>query len=430
MKILVTGPYGFVGSQIVAELINNGYEVIGCAKNIKFAKRIFPQLTMIHSDFNNDLTPNSWIPRLKDIDVVINCVGLLTGTSAEMWRIHYEAPRALFEACQVSNVKKIIQISALGVDKSEVLFAQTKKAADDILKSIEVSSVVIRPSLVYGSGSFGGTSLFRGLAGLPGFIPIPAKKEAVLQPIHIKDLAQAVVNIIKIKSSEKYKIVNAVGSERYTLFKIILLMRQWLGFGKARKIKVPVSIIKGFAKLGDWLKLTFNSTLYQMSHTNNVATLEETQQFSQILGHQPKDFQEGLTLQPSYVQDRWHARLYFLRPALRLSIGFLWFYTGIISLIGYPHALSFMLLKKVGIESYQALVLYSASLVDIVLGIFTFLGKKIPLVGSIQIILILIYTLIITVKIPEFWLHPFAPIAKNIPLLIATMIMIGMESKR
>lgn len=430
MKILVTAPYGFIGSQIVAELITNGFDVIGCAKNVKYAKRIFPQINMIYCDFIKDINPDVWESRLQNIDVVINCVGILNAPQKEMWRIHYDAPRALFEACQRTNVKKIIQVSALGVDKATVSFAQSKKAIDDYLFTSTVASVVLRPSLVYGTGSFGGTSFFRGLAGLPGFIPIPSTIDSQMQPIHIKDLAQAVVNLVKNDLPEKHLILNAVGCDRTTFFQIICCIRQWLGFGYAIKVKIPEMILKLTTKVGDWFKLTLNSALYQMALRNNVASEEETQRFAAILGRKPKNFQEGLAQQPSYVQDRWHARLYFLRPLLRISLGFLWLYSGLVSLFGYPHQLSFELLSQVGITSHQELFLYGASIIDILLGFFTLAGKKIVLVGLLQIIFTVIYSLLITIKLPEYWLHPFAPVAKNIPLIIATLIMMGMESKR
>jgi hypothetical protein len=33
-----------------------------------------------------------------------------------------------------------------------------------------------------------------------------------------------------------------------------------------------------------------------------------------------------------------------------------------------------------------------------------------------------IYSLMIAVKLPEFWLHPFGPLLKNIPFLLSIVI--------
>ena len=37
--------------------------------------------------------------------------------------------------------------------------------------------------------------------------------------------------------------------------------------------------------------------------------------------------------------------------------------------------------------------------------------------------LILGYTAIITIALPEFWLHPYGPVLKNLPLLAALWLL-------
>jgi len=47
-------------------------------------------------------------------------------------------------------------------------------------------------------------------------------------------------------------------------------------------------------------------------------------------------------------------------------------------------------------------------------------------VGAVQIILIILYTLFITIFIPHYWLEPFGSIVKNIPLFVSTLMMMAM----
>ena len=101
-----------------------------------------------------------------------------------MWNIHYEAPKAIFEACVEQGIKKIIQISALGIDKVDVPYAKSKLAIDNYLQTLDIDSTIVRPGLVYGKGAYGGSSLFRGLAGLPFILPMPGRAEQLQQPIH------------------------------------------------------------------------------------------------------------------------------------------------------------------------------------------------------------------------------------------------------
>ena len=37
--------------------------------------------------------------------------------------------------------------------------------------------------------------------------------------------------------------------------------------------------------------------------------------------------------------------------------------------------------------------------------------------------LIVAYSIIIAIRLPEFWLHPFGPLLKNVPLLAAILLL-------
>ncbi|MHB1949377.1 MAG: DoxX-like family protein [Gammaproteobacteria bacterium] len=125
------------------------------------------------------------------------------------------------------------------------------------------------------------------------------------------------------------------------------------------------------------------------------------------------------------------ARLYFLRPLLRLSIAFIWIFSGIISLIPSSLPISIDLMTQSHIpDSLQTLILYLSSGIDILLGIATLCNFRLLLIGSLQCFFIFVYTIFISIFLPEYWLHPFAPIAKNIPLIISTLIMMALESER
>lgn len=104
--------------------------------------------------------------------------------------------------------------------------------------------------------------------------------------------------------------------------------------------------------------------------------------------------------------------------AARLVIGAVWLVTGALSLGIYPQADSLQLLGRVGLQGTAAVVsLHLATTLDILLGLLTIFrpGKRL---WQIQAMLIVAYTLIITLRLPEFWLHPFGPILKNLPIFL------------
>jgi len=55
------------------------------------------------------------------------------------------------------------------------------------------------------------------------------------------------------------------------------------------------------------------------------------------------------------------------------------------------------------------------------------MGYRIRIVVSLQLLLMVGYMAIITLSLPELWSHLFGPITKNLPLMVATLIMLVFE---
>ena len=102
---------------------------------------------------------------------------------------------------------------------------------------------------------------------------------------------------------------------------------------------------------------------------------------------------------------------------IRMVLATIWLVTGLLSLGIYPEQQSLELIARLGVFDTPARVmLYLAAALNIILGLLTiFLPQKI--LWLLQAMLVSMYTLLITVWLPEFWLHPFGPILKNIAVL-------------
>lgn len=111
------------------------------------------------------------------------------------------------------------------------------------------------------------------------------------------------------------------------------------------------------------------------------------------------------------------------RRLIRLTLAAMWLATGALSLGIYPRADSLSLLERVGLHGTTALItLYLAAALDIVLGLLT-LFRPSQFLWQAQAMLIVAYTLIISLWLPEFWLHPFGPILKNLPVLMLLWLL-------
>ncbi|MDA8562158.1 SDR family oxidoreductase, partial [Gammaproteobacteria bacterium] len=426
--ILITGANGFIAREIIANLSLLKHEIIACVRSKSFIN--IPCSKLIEIDFKKKISEKSWAPYLENIDAVINCAGVFqTARDKTMWDIHYNTPKALFNACKNSGVKKIIQISALGIDKVDTLYAKTKLAADKYLESININSTIIRPSLVYSKGSYGGTSLLRGLSGFPFIIPVPGQSKSMQQPIHIDDLTHIVAKSLELPGKQ---ILHAAGNEKLTLNKLLFKLRNWLGFKKVKTLVIPNIALRIGAKIGNFIHNSqMSETGIKMLSIDLTANKEEELNLINTIKFKPRGYSDGLNCMVSSVQDRWHAKLYFLKPLLCISIAFIWIFSGIVTLLPESSSIYFDLLNKSKIPiPLQEVSLYTFSIIDIFLGLATLFNFKLIYTGIIQISIILFYTLIISILTLDLWIHPLAPLAKNIPILTAILVMMALENDK
>ena len=109
-------------------------------------------------------------------------------------------------------------------------------------------------------------------------------------------------------------------------------------------------------------------------------------------------------------------------PYLPLSLAILWLWSGLQPVLAAPQE-SLQLLARIGVPSaLQWPLLCAASAWDVLLGILILTPlRRLPALWLLQSASIAAYTLIIACCLPAYWLHPFAPLVKNLPLLALTV---------
>ncbi len=115
--------------------------------------------------------------------------------------------------------------------------------------------------------------------------------------------------------------------------------------------------------------------------------------------------------------------------AARLSLSFLWIFTGITSVF-FSFEYSYELLESGGVTGVLAsFCIYSGSLLDVVIGIWLVTGKYLKRCYQLQLLVVVLYSLILTIIEPNFWMHPFGPLTKNIPILVMIYYLYVNESQ-
>jgi uncharacterized protein YbjT (DUF2867 family) len=419
--ILITGATGFIGSHLVEALAGAGYKVV-CA--VKSPPREDPgRFPFIRVDYTCDFDIDVWKPRLEGVEVVINAVGIIREHGRQTFEaLHDRAPRALFAACAAADVK-VVQISALGADENaRSRYHLSKKAADDALLALQNRAVIVQPSLVYGPG---GTSakLFNLIASLP-VIPLPGSGNQQIQPIHVDDLTQAVVALVE---TDRYlgQRIPLVGPEPLALRRYLSELRRLMGFGPATFLHVPIPLIDITAQFGQRLgKGLLDVETWQMLQRGNTADSGSTRE---LLGREPRPVSK-FTSRWETEELRVSALLSWLQLVLRMSLAAVWLVAGIVSMGVYPVDESYAMLARVGITgSIAPVALYGAAALDFAFGLGTLFLQHRRLLWIAQATLIGVYTITITFFLPEFWLHPFGPLIKNLPILAAILLLYELE---
>lgn len=252
MNILVCGANGFIGRHIVLALVNAGHQVT-CAAS-RPADNGLPFMPV---DFAADRSVKLWRGRVAGFDAVVNAVGVLRDSARRpMHAVHEDTPAALFEACALEQVQRVVHLSATNIDHNPTEYARSKRAAEAALVALlPRAGIALRPCLVMGAGS-DATELFKHLARLP-WLPLPASvANARVQPLHVCELAAAVVHLVGHPAPTG--VVAFGGAQELSLRELLDTLRrmqQGPRYRAARVIQVPEWMAAASARIGDWLPL-------------------------------------------------------------------------------------------------------------------------------------------------------------------------------
>ncbi|WP_394753595.1 NAD(P)H-binding protein [Crenothrix sp.] len=292
MKILVCGATGFVGRHLTSALRATGNTVVRGVR-----KPSHPDDIAV--DYCKDTIKEDWLPKLAGIDAVVNAVGVLRDSAAQPMALLLEqTPIALFSACEEAGVKRIVQISALGIDKGiETPYFQKRRAPEAFLNNMPhaIRHLILRPSVIYGEDG-ASAKLFRFLAELPVH-SLPAGGKQRLQPVNIDDICIAVTRWIADDHAQS-QTVSAVGLEATDMRGMLDSYRKQLHHSEAVHVYIPGILIKLTALMGDVIPASpLCSDTLAMLNAGNEA---DSTAFSHLLGHPPRSYQNFIVKDKSH----------------------------------------------------------------------------------------------------------------------------------
>lgn len=194
LKILVTGGTGYIGGELIPELVARGYQVrIMVRKYLPTHKLRWPTAEIVIGDA---LNYESLVEALKGIDCAYYLIHSLH-VDSDFKSIDSEAAVNFRKAAELNQVQRIIYLGSLGVpgvNLSKHLSSRIKVGED--LKAGKTPVTFLRAAVIIGSGSASYKMIHHLIRKWPVFL-FPKMANSKCQPIAIRDVIKYLVGCLE-----------------------------------------------------------------------------------------------------------------------------------------------------------------------------------------------------------------------------------------
>ncbi len=277
VKVLVTGPDGLLGSNLIRELLNRGYSVTAMMENDK--KSLTIENLPIQRIVANLLNTQDIINATVGVDIVIHCAAstsMFPARSEIINKVNIGGTQNIVDACKKNKVKRLIYVGTansfgsgnlhnLGTEKNlyssehyGLDYMDSKYKAQLIVlenaKNGSLNAIVVNPTFMIGPfdsrPSSGEMLLSVYKRKIPGYT-LGGKNF-----IAVKDVAVAITNAItNARNGECY----ILGNENLTYKQAFEKIAKTIGVNPPR-LKFPTKAVLAFGKINSFLATTFKYT--------------------------------------------------------------------------------------------------------------------------------------------------------------------------
>lgn len=273
MNVFITGASGFVGSRLVKALsgdesIDRIFALYRKEEQIAYLPKVNP----IIGDLDKLPDVNCDAPT----EIFIHLAGYFKNESKRLCeRINLQGTRNAVSFCKNNGIKKILFYSTINVDlKDKGCYAKTKLMAEEEIKKSGLKYMIVRPALIY-EGRKGSLGRIIGYVEKLPFVPVFGSGKAREQPIHIDELIN--LTVAMIKDFKPGTTLYAAGKDAMTISEMIQIIARTMN-KKAKVLPVPAKPVLAVLRLLEKAGIHIGISSEQVAHMSEdlIADMNET----------------------------------------------------------------------------------------------------------------------------------------------------------
>jgi nucleoside-diphosphate-sugar epimerase len=244
VNVLVTGASGFLGRAVCAELRERGHDVSALVRRPGSEP---PGTTPLAGDLVDAGALAAAVDRVRPECVVHLAAEIASQRDSDrIAEVNVEGTRRLLEACRTAGAPRFVFASTVvtgdargaEIDEDSVLpvetaYGRSKQEGERLVRESGLSSVIIRPSHVYGPGGWYEQEFVKRLRQ-PGRFAVIGSGENWWDVVRVEDVASACVDAAE--RAPAGAVYHVVDDEPIRYYDFVSLTAQALGVGPPRRI--------------------------------------------------------------------------------------------------------------------------------------------------------------------------------------------------